>query len=233
MLLFDTYVQKLKYKVLKEVARHDYAGTLQDCYLDIPKVISPGPKSTMRCCIYKERAIVAERVKTAMGGDKKNPNVIEVIGIACDECPVSGYRVGPDCRGCIAHRCSSACPRGAISFDDNHHAHIDPDKCINCGKCASVCPYSAIQNHVRPCERACKVKAIQQAKTMWRISTAASASPAARACISAPSAPFRTRAFCWTPSTSSATAKTTRNTRSTPSWPPPSPASSCMPSWGR
>ena len=34
MLLFDTYVQKLKCKVLKEVARHDYAGTLQDCYLD-------------------------------------------------------------------------------------------------------------------------------------------------------------------------------------------------------
>ena len=45
MLLFDTYVQKLKYKVLKEVACHDYAGTLQDCYLDIPKAISPGPRS--------------------------------------------------------------------------------------------------------------------------------------------------------------------------------------------
>ena len=53
MLLFDTYVQKLKYKVLKEVACHAYAGTLQDCYLDISKAISPGPKSTMRCCIYK------------------------------------------------------------------------------------------------------------------------------------------------------------------------------------
>ena len=25
--------------------------------------------------------------------------------------------------------------------------------------CAKVCPYSAIQNHKRPCERACKVKA--------------------------------------------------------------------------
>ena len=162
MQLFDTYVQKLKYKVLREVARHDYEGTLRDCYLDIPKLISPGPQSDLRCCIYKERAIVAERVKMAMGGDKTNPNVIEVIGIACDECPVSGYRVGPDCRGCIAHRCSSACPRGAISFDEHHHAHIDPDKCINCGKCASVCPYSAIQNHVRPCERACKIKAIHQ-----------------------------------------------------------------------
>ena len=162
MLLFDTYVQKLKYKVLREVAKHAYEGTLQDCYLDIPKLISPGPKSTMRCCIYKERAIVAERVKIAMGGDKTNSNVIEVIGIACDECPVSGYRVGPDCRGCIAHRCSSVCPRGAISFDADHHAHIDPDKCVNCGKCASVCPYSAIHNHVRPCERACKIKAISQ-----------------------------------------------------------------------
>jgi len=162
MQLFDTYVQKLKYKVLREVARHDYEGRLQDCYLDIPKQISPGPKSELRCCIYKERAITAERVKMAMGGNKDNANVIEVIDIACDECPVSGYRVGPDCRGCIAHRCASVCPRGAISFDENHHATIDPDKCINCGKCASVCPYSAIQNHVRPCERACKVKAISQ-----------------------------------------------------------------------
>lgn len=146
MQLFDTYVQKLKYKVLREVARHDYHGSLQDSFLDIPKLIAPGPKSELRCCVYKERAIVAERVKMAMGGDKKNPNVIEVIDIACDECPVSGFRVGPDCRGCIAHRCASVCPRGAISFDENHHATIDPDKCVNCGKCASVCPYSAIQD---------------------------------------------------------------------------------------
>ena len=167
MRIFDTHVQKLKYMVLREVARHESEGTLQDCYLDIPKLISPGPKSTLRCCVYKERAIVAERVKMAMGGDKNNKNVIEVIGIACDECPVSGYRVGPDCRGCIAHRCQAACPRGAISFDENHHAHIDPDKCVNCGKCASVCPYSAIQNHVRPCERACKVKAISHTENHY------------------------------------------------------------------
>ena len=167
MQIFDTYVQKLKYMVLREVARHDYEGNLQDCYLDIPKLISPGPKSTMRCCIYKERAIVAERVKMAMGGDKNNKNLIEVIGIACDECPVSGYRVGPDCRGCIAHRCQAACPRDAITFDENHHAHINPDKCVNCGKCASVCPYSAIQSHVRPCERACKVKAISHSENHY------------------------------------------------------------------
>lgn len=29
----------------------------------------------------------------AMGGNKQNPNVIEVIDIACDECPMGGYEV--------------------------------------------------------------------------------------------------------------------------------------------
>ncbi len=52
MQLCDTYVQKLKYKVLREVARHAYEDNLQDCYLDIPKLISPVPMSELRCCIY-------------------------------------------------------------------------------------------------------------------------------------------------------------------------------------
>ena len=160
MRIFDTDVQKLKYQVLREVARHAYEDKLNECYLNIPKEIAPGPQATMRCCIYKERAIAAERVRIAMGGDKSNPNVIEVIDIACDECPVSSYEVGTACRGCLAHRCQAACPRGAISFDENKKAHIDPDKCIQCGKCASVCPYNAITSHKRPCELSCKVKAI-------------------------------------------------------------------------
>ncbi len=65
----------------------------------------------MRCCVYKERAILGERVKLAMGGDKSNPNVIEVIDIACDECPVGGYEVTDACRGCLAHRCEDVCKR--------------------------------------------------------------------------------------------------------------------------
>ena len=72
---FDTKVQHLKYKVLREVARQAWNDTLLDNLLDIPKIIVPGNTPTMRCCVYKERAILGERVKLAMGGDEENPNV--------------------------------------------------------------------------------------------------------------------------------------------------------------
>ena len=157
---FDTKVQHLKYKVLREVARQAWNDTLLEKVLDIPEIIVPGKTPTMRCCVYKERAILSERIKIAMGGDKENPNVIEVIEIACDECPSAGYEVTDTCRGCLAHRCEDVCKRGAISFDRNHVAHIDKSKCVECGQCAKVCPYSAIVNRKRPCQNACKIKAI-------------------------------------------------------------------------
>lgn len=161
MYKFDTKVQYLKYKVLREVARLAWNDGLLDGLTDIPKTIVPGKTPTMRCCIYKERAILSERVKIAMGGNRENPNVIEVIEIACDECPMGGYEVTNACRGCLAHRCLDACRFGAISFDQSHVAHIDKSKCKECGACAKVCPYTAIVSRKRPCENACKVKAIQ------------------------------------------------------------------------
>lgn len=157
---FDTKVQYLKYKVLREVARQAWNDTLLENVLDIPKMIVPGKIPTMRCCVYKERAILAERVKFAMGNDKESSNIIGVIDIACDECPAAGYEVTDSCRGCLAHRCEDVCKRGAISFDYNHVAHIDKTKCVECGQCAKVCPYFAIVNRKRPCQSACKVKAI-------------------------------------------------------------------------
>ena len=157
---FDTKVQYLKYQVLKEVASHAFNDDLLENVNDIPKTIIPGNVPTMRCCVYKERAILGERVKMAMGGHKNNKNVIETIDIACDECPVAGYEITNACRGCIAHRCEEVCKRGAISFDDQQKAHIDKSKCVECGMCAKVCPFNAIANYRRPCENACKIKAI-------------------------------------------------------------------------
>ena len=155
---FDTKVQHLKYLVLREVARSAWQDNLMQDVLDLPKKIAPGPKPTMRCCVYKERAILAERIKMAMGYEDEQ--VIRVLDIACDECPVSGYEVTNACRGCLMNRCEDVCRRGAIRFDDQHVAHIDKEKCIECGMCAKVCPYTAILHRSRPCESACKVKAI-------------------------------------------------------------------------
>ena len=141
--IFDTAVQKLKYDVLKAVIRNEYEHCYENLYIDVPKEISPGPKATMRCCVFKERAIVQERIKLALGGNRQNPNVVEVIDIACDECPIGGIFVTPACRGCIVHRCQEVCPKGAIQIID-HKAVVDKSKCIECGKCTQACPYGAI-----------------------------------------------------------------------------------------
>ena len=161
---FDTRVQDLKYRVLREVAREAFAGTLAENIIDIPTRIIPGKEPTMRCCVYKERAVIGRQVKMAVGGHTDNPNVIEVIRIACEECPGGGYTVTESCRGCLAHRCKDACKFGAITFDEHHTAHIDKSKCVNCGACAKVCPYSAIANRKRPCQNACKIGAIKTAE---------------------------------------------------------------------
>jgi len=157
---FDTEVQRLKYTALMEVAKLAWEDRLADSYYEIPKKVISGTEPTTRCCVYKERAIFQERVKMAMGGYEDNPNVIQVIDIACDECPIEKVRVTENCRGCIAHRCALACKKDAISFVDRR-CHIDPSKCVGCGSCARACPYGAIVEFSRPCERSCKVNAIK------------------------------------------------------------------------
>lgn len=160
MPLFDTSVQELKYKVLREVAKLSFEDKLDNkSIMGIAEKIMPGPEPTMRCCIYKERAIINERIKLVMGGDETNPNVVEVLRIACDECPVDGIKVSEACRGCIAHRCMNTCPKGAIEIK-NQRAVIDKSKCIECGRCLNACPYGAIVKNIRPCEKACKAGAI-------------------------------------------------------------------------
>ena len=159
--IFDTDVQELKYKVLREVAALAIDGALtpQNTMSIAEKIIPDDARPTMRCCIYKERAIINQRVKLALGGDVRNPNVVEVLPIACDECPVDGITVTQACRGCIAHHCMNACPKDAIRIVDRR-ATVDKEKCIECGRCAQACPYGAILRLERPCIKACKTKAI-------------------------------------------------------------------------
>ena len=104
---FESNVQYIKYLVNRECASRFFNGELDkeiNMEKEIAEAIIPGPKASFRCCIYKERAIINSRVKLAMGGDKSNPCLVEVLPIACDECPVTEITVGPSCRGCLWRR---------------------------------------------------------------------------------------------------------------------------------
>ncbi len=161
MPFFETSVQEIKYKVLKKVAELAYDDRLlPENTLGIAEEIIPEGKPTMRCCIYKERAIINQRVAAAIGGGGHSRRAVRVLPIACDECPIEGIQVTHSCRGCIAHYCMNTCPRGAISIV-NLRAQIDKSKCVECGQCLSSCSYSAIVRVVRPCVEACKTHAIE------------------------------------------------------------------------
>ena len=64
---FDTKVQYHKYKILREVARKGWDGSIVDAMYKIPKALISKKEDITRCCVYKERAITLERVKIAMG----------------------------------------------------------------------------------------------------------------------------------------------------------------------
>ncbi|MGN1266451.1 MAG: aldo/keto reductase [Dorea sp.] len=47
-----------------------------------------------------------------------------------------------DCEGCGS--CKSACPAGAIYYNENGLADVDHEKCLTCGYCSPVCPVRAV-----------------------------------------------------------------------------------------
>ena len=178
----DTQVRKNRRRIFKEVASLAYhSENLKDDIEALPYKIVDYDESEYRS-IYRERAIVRESIRLAMGLslrpenapvhltqgleesniDEKyyEPPLMQVIPSACNACPVNCYMVTDKCMGCVAHPCREVCPRGAISMK-NGKSVIDQEKCIKCGKCKAVCPYDAISHQVRPCLDHCGVNAIK------------------------------------------------------------------------
>lgn len=153
----------VKHVVLTEVARHAYSGDLEEVKEQLPFDMIPGPNANFRCCVYREREIIRQRILLAQGKSpdgKNSKGVIQVISSACEDCPIARFSVTNNCQRCMSRRCQQACRFGAISMKDDR-AYIDPAKCKECGKCAQACPYNAIADLVRPCKKSCPVKAIQ------------------------------------------------------------------------
>ena len=158
----DENVITIKHQVLNEVARLAFEGKLDEERDHIAAKLIPGPLPQFRCCIYKEREIIRQRVRLAEGkalGAEDDGNIIQVINSACEDCPISSYTVTENCQNCLGKACINACKFGAIE-PGRHRSHIDASKCKECGQCAKACPYNAIAHLKRPCKFSCPVDAI-------------------------------------------------------------------------
>lgn len=170
-----TAVAQLRRMVLEHLSRYTWNDNLVDHVYDIlQEVREDTPR--YRCCVYKERAVLKNRIDMALGqtcdmniieASKATLNspertelpIIDVLPAACDQCPIDAYYVTDICRHCIAHKCMNNCPKHAISLIQDR-AFIDKTKCIECGRCKQVCPYGAIIEIHRPCVRACAIGAV-------------------------------------------------------------------------
>lgn len=157
-LKFESNLQELKYKVLKAAACMGFSDLREFDRDSIAKKIITGPKPSFRCCIYKERQIIKDRLTNALD-ESKNEHIIQVIETACDQCPIDRYTVTNSCRGCIARSCENACPVDAV-YIVSGRAYINQEKCIECGRCKQACQFNAISDVQRPCRRSCPVDAI-------------------------------------------------------------------------
>jgi [FeFe] hydrogenase (group B1/B3) len=174
-------VDKLNQVILEQVARLALQNKLKEEVDSLPYVLVSQDQPVNRCCVYHERAVVADKIRLAMGLNRRKglpyqrlseavdqalamerleEPVIVVIDSACDACPSDRFMVTDACRNCVAQACQNACPKKAIVIA-NQRAYINQDSCIECGKCAQVCPFHAIAEVIRPCVRACQVGAIQ------------------------------------------------------------------------
>ena len=167
--------------VFTEVARLAYTGDY-DSVDSIPYRIIPGEIARHRNDVFLERAVVAARVKLALGMDLRpgapreplsqrirdaatdqkyfEEPLVNIITFACNACPEKQVRITDSCQGCVSHPCMNVCPKDAIYLDKFKRCHIDQDKCIRCGKCYNQCPYRAISKIERPCAAACGMDAI-------------------------------------------------------------------------
>ncbi|MCR5788954.1 MAG: 4Fe-4S dicluster domain-containing protein [Lachnospiraceae bacterium] len=178
----DTNVRKTRHMIFKAVAELAYhSKNLKEDIEMLPYELCSMDSSEDWGNIYRERAVIRERLRLALGiklrpenkpvavsagVEESNvaekyyePPLLQVIPSACNACPENMYIVSDQCMGCVAHPCVEVCPKGAISIQ-NGKSFIDQDKCVKCGKCHSVCPYDAISHKRRPCADACGLGAI-------------------------------------------------------------------------
>ena len=164
--MFTNDSRQFKFDVLVAICRKAAEGPVDEDEIQkfARNLVTLGTPR-VRCCVYKEREVLRQRVRLAMGKDANEERpcgehqIVQVIDAACDGCTIHKIRVTDNCRKCMAKKCVAACRFGAMHMG-TYHSEIDYDKCKACGACARACPYNAIVVTERPCYAHCPVQAI-------------------------------------------------------------------------
>ncbi|MEG0095841.1 MAG: hypothetical protein RR670_07435, partial [Erysipelotrichaceae bacterium] len=101
-----------KFDILREIAEEAFQDDLSEEKVQAyTKKLIPGTKADFRCCVYKEREILRQRTRLAMGkmaNDAANYNprqIVQVIEAACDGCTIKKINITDNCRKCMAKSC--------------------------------------------------------------------------------------------------------------------------------
>ena len=183
MLTINNRSNYIRKELTIEMLKRYFNGDLHAEIDRIPIDMNPRD-NTMRCCVYKDRAMTRYRLMALLGTsietmddeyksiseflddallrEKAESPALTVLSVACSSCEKRAYKITDNCRGCLARPCETNCPFGAIRVI-NGKAVIDEDLCKNCGKCLEVCPFNAVIKTTVPCEENCPVGAVTRA----------------------------------------------------------------------
>ncbi|MEG0470377.1 MAG: hypothetical protein RR562_10755, partial [Longicatena sp.] len=68
MSLFTHEARQFKFDVLLEVSRRAFSGTInEDTCDEVANLLIPGKRADFRCCTYKEKEIIRQRTRIALG----------------------------------------------------------------------------------------------------------------------------------------------------------------------
>ncbi|MBQ9729545.1 MAG: iron hydrogenase, partial [Clostridia bacterium] len=123
----ETTVVKIRHEIFKEIAKVAFetpSDRVKDEIEALPYRLTPAEEPKYCESVYRERAIVSERLRLAMGlslrpedkpvhitsgVDQSNisdkyyePPLMQVIPSACALCEDNVYEVSNQCRGCVA-----------------------------------------------------------------------------------------------------------------------------------